>query len=340
MISSGMKRGLAASAVSALAVAGLPLLASSASANPMVDQLPAGTPWFSTRPTTAARPPSRTTVRTPPSTWWRTPAATATQIRFEYGVNPAGPFTTIATVSRSNGVFSTEWTPPTSRLQPARARACGRHQQRRHRRHGGRQHRPRDQQPGRHRPLRGRRLRGWCLPAAVRRPERQAPGCGLGHHLGRGRRPGRDLLRALRWCGERRGHRRCSRQRQPFGRRSGRLHRLRLRHRDRRRPGPRAGQRRRRHRWLRRRGRDPVQADDHHGDRRCCQADRPGRWQERHHRDRHRPERQARRRCRGLPGRRPEQRWRRRCGVHQLAGSGRVREPGRLHDRDRPTTSS
>ncbi|GHJ57616.1 hypothetical protein NOK12_01350 [Nocardioides sp. OK12] len=115
MNSSGIKRGLAGSAITALAITGLPFLATSASAIPLADQ---------------ATTPGDVELYTPDGTastkndgvessihLVANAAANVQQVRFEYNTNPAATaatagWTTIATVSRDAGAFDTEWTPP------------------------------------------------------------------------------------------------------------------------------------------------------------------------------------------------------------------------------------
>jgi len=111
MISSGMKRGLAATAISAMAVTGLPFLATSASANPLDAQVAANAVVLHTPDDLGAASIKNDGVNT--TVHLLANAGTGvSQVRFEYGTNVAGPFTAIATVNRTNGAFSTEWTPP------------------------------------------------------------------------------------------------------------------------------------------------------------------------------------------------------------------------------------
>ncbi|MBZ5740075.1 beta strand repeat-containing protein [Nocardioides mangrovi] len=109
MISSGIKRGLAASAVSALAIAGVPLLASSASADSITSTIAgAGDTVLYTQYTgdaSIANDGVDTTVHLLAGG-----GANIQQVRFEY--DNGGTWTPIATVSKSNGAFSTEWTVP------------------------------------------------------------------------------------------------------------------------------------------------------------------------------------------------------------------------------------
>ena len=109
MNSSGIKRGLAATAISALAVSGIPALASSASADTIDQQAPSatGTELYTQDSGFASvqNDGVNTTVHLLAGG-----GTNVNQVRFEYG--PAGSPTTIATVARTNGVFSTEWAPP------------------------------------------------------------------------------------------------------------------------------------------------------------------------------------------------------------------------------------
>ncbi|NYD42837.1 hypothetical protein [Nocardioides panaciterrulae] len=114
MNSSGIKRGLAAGAISALAVTGLPFLASSASANPAVDQLPANAVVLQT-PDDLGAASIKNDGQNATVHLLANAGSDAVQVRFEYSTTGvAGSWSTIATVGRSNGVFSTEWAPPTS----------------------------------------------------------------------------------------------------------------------------------------------------------------------------------------------------------------------------------
>ena len=109
MNSSGIKRGLAATAVSALAVAGLPLLASSASATPLtgtgdsinlVSQVNDGA--VSSRDDRTNKSISLTA----------TAGASVASVKFEYSLNGGATWTAIDTVSsRHHGTFTTEWAP-------------------------------------------------------------------------------------------------------------------------------------------------------------------------------------------------------------------------------------
>ncbi len=108
--SSGMKRGLAATAISALAVTGLPLFAGSAHADSINDQVGAGNVELKTQDNGVASVQNdgvNTTVHLLAGG-----GSDVVQVRFEYV--GAGAPVVIDTVSRVNGVFSTEWAPPVS----------------------------------------------------------------------------------------------------------------------------------------------------------------------------------------------------------------------------------
>lgn len=105
MNSSGIKRGLAVSAISALAIAGIPQIAF---ADSIDAQTGAGTVELFTQYSGNASVQNdgvNTTVHLLAGG-----GPDITQVRFEYG--PVATPTVIATVSRTNGVFSTEWAPP------------------------------------------------------------------------------------------------------------------------------------------------------------------------------------------------------------------------------------
>lgn len=109
MISSGMKRGLAATAVSALAVAGLPFLANSASATPLVEQyapnaLELYTGGNGTTAVGVRNDGDNTNVHLVSSG-----GSNVAQVRYSYSFGATTEV--IGTVSRDNGVFSTVWTP-------------------------------------------------------------------------------------------------------------------------------------------------------------------------------------------------------------------------------------
>ena len=106
MNSSGIKRGLAVSAISALAIAGIPQIAN---ADTITEQQATATSvnlytQYSGQASVQNDGVNQTVHLLAGG------GATITQVRFEYG--PAATPTTIATVSRTNGVFSTEWAPP------------------------------------------------------------------------------------------------------------------------------------------------------------------------------------------------------------------------------------
>lgn len=104
MNSSGIKRGLAATAVSALAVAGLPFLASSASASPLNQQAAALT-LVNTGDLSAKDDGANTTVRLEAIA-----PATVSAVTFQYSLDGVS-FTTIGTATNDNGAFALEWNP-------------------------------------------------------------------------------------------------------------------------------------------------------------------------------------------------------------------------------------
>lgn len=114
MISSGIKRGLAASAVSALAVAGLPLLAGSASADSYMDQLGnTETRLYSQYSGFGSVQNDGTNTKVHLLAGG---GEDVVQVRFEYTEDRlAGTpvWKAITTVSRANGGFSAEWDVPT-----------------------------------------------------------------------------------------------------------------------------------------------------------------------------------------------------------------------------------
>ncbi|GAB2445649.1 hypothetical protein GCM10027062_28070 [Nocardioides hungaricus] len=110
MNSSGIKRGLAGTAVAALAVTGLPFLATSASATPLVEQEAAGNVTLQTPASVASfkNDGVDSTARLV-----ATGGSDVQQVQFQYHngtawVNIGSP------VSRANGVFSADWSPPAS----------------------------------------------------------------------------------------------------------------------------------------------------------------------------------------------------------------------------------
>lgn len=111
MFSTGTKRGLAATATSALAIAGLPLLAGSAGAVTHTSTLGADS--------VDLVQPVSTTVSAKPDGQNATQRLTAlggsnvTGVRFEYRIGADGPWTTIGTAQTRNddGAFAFEWTP-------------------------------------------------------------------------------------------------------------------------------------------------------------------------------------------------------------------------------------
>lgn len=124
--SSGMKRGLATVAVSALAVTGLPFLMSSASANTITEQAGAATEVVLVSPNTnnasVKNDGHDTSVRLVARG-----GADVQQVRFEYRTGVQVTYTTIATVGRTNGAFFADWTPPATLLNDpnTRVRAVG-----------------------------------------------------------------------------------------------------------------------------------------------------------------------------------------------------------------------
>ena len=112
MISSGIKRGLAVSAVSALSIAGIPALASPASAESINDQVGAANVVLynsDNTPVSILTDGTDTTVRLEAGA-----GANFTSVTFQYAIG-AGAFQDIATVQRNDdGAFFTEWTPPTN----------------------------------------------------------------------------------------------------------------------------------------------------------------------------------------------------------------------------------
>jgi hypothetical protein len=109
MISSGMKRGLAATAISAMSVSGLPFLAPSASAVSLATSGADANSVIIATPDTATvstkNDGQNTTVRLE-----TVGGANVTSVKYEYSLG--GAFTTIATVTRNdNGAFAHEWAP-------------------------------------------------------------------------------------------------------------------------------------------------------------------------------------------------------------------------------------
>jgi protocatechuate 3,4-dioxygenase beta subunit len=115
MTSSGMKRGLAATAVSALALTGVPFMASTAHANELADQAGAGNVVLYTPEDAGFASVKNDGVNTTVHLL-ASGGADVIQVQFQWS-NPTvagGAWQNIGTpVSRSNGAFSTEWTPPT-----------------------------------------------------------------------------------------------------------------------------------------------------------------------------------------------------------------------------------
>ncbi|MEC9052735.1 MAG: hypothetical protein VX747_09750, partial [Actinomycetota bacterium] len=115
MNSSGIKRGLATTAVSALAIAGLPLFASSAHADSLAEQAAAADAVVLQTPATIGsvkNDGSESTIH-----MVATAGSDVQQVRFQY--QSGGNWITIATVSRTAGAFSTEWAPPVATYNTA-----------------------------------------------------------------------------------------------------------------------------------------------------------------------------------------------------------------------------
>jgi protocatechuate 3,4-dioxygenase beta subunit len=109
MISSGIKRGLATTAVSALAVAGLPLLASSASAVTLANSVASADAVVIAGPQ-AATVSTKNDGRNQTFRLEALGGNNVQSVRFEYSIGDSAETTVIATVSRNdNGAFSYEW---------------------------------------------------------------------------------------------------------------------------------------------------------------------------------------------------------------------------------------
>ena len=111
MNSSGIKRGLAVTAISALAVTGAPFLASTASADSVTQRVTNTADADSTvlysqysGQASVQNDGANTTIHLLAGG-----GTNVASVRFEYG--PVATPTTIATVGKTNGVFSTEWAP-------------------------------------------------------------------------------------------------------------------------------------------------------------------------------------------------------------------------------------
>lgn len=110
MNSSGIKRGLAATAIGALAVTGLPAFTSSAFADSINDEVGAGNVTLYSQFTGGASIQNDGVNQT--IHLLAGAGSDATQVRFQYDNGGATPVV-IATVNRdSNGAFSFEWAPP------------------------------------------------------------------------------------------------------------------------------------------------------------------------------------------------------------------------------------
>lgn len=108
MISSGKKRGLATSAVAAMAIAGLPLFASSAFADSITAQVPAnGVELYSPDATAAStkNDGANTTIHLVAGG-----GTGVSKVKFQYRVG--ADWIDIATVDKANGAFSTEFAVP------------------------------------------------------------------------------------------------------------------------------------------------------------------------------------------------------------------------------------
>lgn len=110
MTSSGIKRGLASTAIAALAVAGLPLLATTASAVPLADQAGGASEVVLATPGIYG---DISTKNDGQNTTYRLQAVGGTNVanvRFEYSLNGGTTWQPIATVGRTdNGSFAHEW---------------------------------------------------------------------------------------------------------------------------------------------------------------------------------------------------------------------------------------
>lgn len=110
MNSSGIKRGLASSAIAALAVAGLPLLASSANAQPLSSGISAGQvklvgPIANGSTISAKADGTDSTVRLT-----AVAASDVTAVTFQYSLDGTN-WTTIGTATSDDGAFGYEWNP-------------------------------------------------------------------------------------------------------------------------------------------------------------------------------------------------------------------------------------
>lgn len=114
MNSSGIKRGLASSAIAALAVAGLPLLASTANAVTLNNGFGANTVAFANanaNPSTLSIKADGTdsTVRLEAIA-----GSSVTSLAFEYSINGGTAWVPIGTATADDGAFSYDWAPPAS----------------------------------------------------------------------------------------------------------------------------------------------------------------------------------------------------------------------------------
>lgn len=113
MNSSGIKRGLATTAVAALAVTGLPFLATSANATPLAEQEAPSNVTLQTTEGGVASFKNDGVDNTVHLV--ATGGSNVTQVQFSYSTNAGTTWTNIGTpTSRVSGAFSTEWAPPSA----------------------------------------------------------------------------------------------------------------------------------------------------------------------------------------------------------------------------------
>ncbi|MCW2781770.1 MAG: hypothetical protein JWR35_2219 [Marmoricola sp.] len=120
MTSSGMKRGLAVAAVSAMTFAGIPLLAQSAHASDLVNVIPADTVQFRSALTIDGSTKfdgNDSLIHLVASAGTHL-GAPIQQVQFSFSVNSGGTYTPIpgGLTTRSNGGFSAYWNPPASAI--------------------------------------------------------------------------------------------------------------------------------------------------------------------------------------------------------------------------------
>eukprot|EP01032_Pedospumella_encystans_P028555 gene28555-32250_t len=110
MNSSGIKRGLATTAITALAVTGIPFIATSANAVPLAEQIGAAQVDLVTTDSGLASLKSdgvESTVHLVAAG-----GSDVSQVQFRYSTDGGVTFTNIGSpVSRTSGAFSTEWAP-------------------------------------------------------------------------------------------------------------------------------------------------------------------------------------------------------------------------------------